>query len=221
MGIDAAVRDNHFHLEGVDYFRGHADAVLLGDVGAKKSPATQDEHLAVRESVPRHGLRIERAQQIDIHAVGLGSSDIGACITVPGVGSLGASTVARQLADRALALVKLEILPRDIVAAANDSPAVTAELARAGKAGRLVHQVFVVLEMKTALNFARATRFEPSGSARAWTVTASGSDGSRTAVTLTPGTTFAYLLLKPRWDAGLKKNWTRIDDWEDDPWRFC
>ena len=31
MAIDANVRDTHFHLDGVDYFRGHADAVQLGD----------------------------------------------------------------------------------------------------------------------------------------------------------------------------------------------
>ena len=37
-------------------------------------------------------------------------------------------------------------------------------------------------------------------------------------MTITPGTTFAYLLLEPKWDASLKKNWKRIDGWEDDQW---
>jgi hypothetical protein len=220
MGIDAKVRDSHFHLNGVNYFRGHADAVQLGDVGEKKTPATQENYLAVQESVPRRKLKIERATQIDIHGLALGSSDIGASITIPGVGVLGAGSVARQLEDQTLALVKLETLPKDIVAAANDSPDVITELIRAGKAGRLVHQSFVILEMKTALNFTRATRFELSGTVKSWTVTATGGSAgaSRTVVTITPGTTFAYLLLKPKWDANLKKNWTRIDDWEDDQW---
>ena len=220
MAIDAKVRDNHFHLNGVNYFRAHADAVQLGDVGEKKTPATQENYLAVQESVPRHKLTIERALQIDIHHAGFGSSDIGASITVPNVGALGAGTVARQLEDQTLSLVKLEVLPRDIVAAANASPDVIAELIRAGHAGRLVHQAFVILEMKTALNLTRATRFDVSGTAKSWTVTATGgsSSASRTVVTITPGTTFAYLLLKPKWDANLKKNWKRIDDWEDDPW---
>ncbi len=220
MGIDAKVLDNHFHLNGVNYFRGHADAVQFGDAGEKKTPGTQENYLAVQESVPRNRLKIERATQIDIHAVSFGSSDIGASITIPGVGSLSAGTLARQLEDQTLSLVKLETLPKDIVAAANDSPDVIAELIRAGNAGRLVHQAFVILEMKTALNFTRSTRFEVSGTAKSWTITATGGtgSGSRTVVTVTPGTTFAYLLLKPKWDASQKKNWKRIVDWEDDQW---
>ena len=219
MGIDAKVLDNHFHLNGVNYFRGHADAVQFGDVGEKKTPITQENYLAVQGSVPRNRLRIERATQIDIHAVSFGSSDIGASITIPDVGSFGPGTLARQLQDQTLTLVKLETLPKDIVAAANESPDVIAELIRAGHAGRLVHQAFVILEMKTALNFTRSTRFEVSGSVKSWAVTATGgTGGSRTVVTITPGTTFAYLLLKPKWDASQKKNWKRIDDWEDDPW---
>ncbi len=220
MAIDAKVLDNHFHLNGVNYFRGHADSVQLGDAGEKKTPATQENYLAVQESVPRTKLKIERATQIDIHNLAFGGNDISVGLTIPGVGSLGAATVARQLQDQTLALVKLETLPKDIVAAANDSPAVITELIRAGNAGRLVHQAFVILEMKTALNFTRATRFDLSGTVKSWTVTATGggSSGSRTVVTITPGTTFAYLLLKPKWDASQKKNWKRIDDWEDDQW---
>ena len=28
--------------------------------------------------------------------------------------------------------------------------------------------------------------------------------------------TFAYLLLKPKWDANQQKNWERIEGWDDD-----
>jgi hypothetical protein len=219
MRIDAKVRSNHFQLNGINYFRSHADAVQFGDAGVKKTPGAQEIYLAVQESVPRNTLTIERATQVDIHKAAFGSHDIGASITIPGVGVLGAGTVARQLEDQTLALVKLESLPRDIVAAANDSPAVITALIRAGHKGRLVHQAFVILEMKTALNFTRASRFDVSGTIRSWVITGTGgfSSGSRTVVTITPGTTFAYLLLKPKWDAPLHKDWNRIDGWEDDP----
>jgi hypothetical protein len=220
MAIDAKVRSSHFHFNGVAYFRGHAEAVQLGDVGQKKTPGMQDNYLVVQDSVPRHKLTIERATQIDLHGVAISSSDIGAGITIPGVGALGAATVARQLEDQTLALVKLECWPKDIVAAANVSPAVIAALIRAGHKGRLVHQAFVILEMKTALNFTRSTRFEASGIDRSWAITGTTSSGSRTVVAITPGTTFAYLLLKPTWDDKLQKNWQRIDDGEDDPWRL-
>jgi hypothetical protein len=220
MAVDARVRDNHFYLHGINYFRSHAEAVQLGDVGEKKAAGIHENYLAVRESVPRSQLKIERATQIDIHSVALDASDIGASITIPGVGSLGAATVARQLEDQTLSLVKLETLPTVIVAAANDSPAVITELIRIGDAGRLVHQAFVILEMKTALNLTRSIRFEVSGTTRSWAITGTGIGGSnsRTVVTITPATTFAYLLLKPTWDASPLKGCNRIAAWEDDPW---
>jgi hypothetical protein len=59
MGIDARARDNCFHLSGVNDFPGHADAVQFGDVGEKKTPATQENDLSVRESVPRHKLTVD------------------------------------------------------------------------------------------------------------------------------------------------------------------
>ena len=216
MGSETQVCDNHFRLNGVGYFRGHADAVQLGDAGEKKTPVNQASHLAVRQGVARDQLTIARARLIDIHGIDIGGSDIGVSLVVPGVGRLGASTLARQLADQTLALVKLEASPEGIVAAANAAPAVIAALLRCGSQGRLVHQVFVILEMKTALNFTRSTRFEASGAAEAWAVTGTGDNGSRTAVALPPGSTFAYLLLAPTW--GAKQPHQRIEAWADDVW---
>lgn len=218
MVIDAMVCASHFHLDGVDYFRGRAEAVQIGDAGKKKTPGTQEIYIAAHQSVPRDRLKIRRATQIDMHRVALSANDIGASITIPGVGSIDAATLARQLEDQTLALVKLETLPQDIVAAANDSPGVISALVRAGSAGRLVHQVFVVLEMKTALNLTRSARFEVSGPGACWAITGIGGSGSRTVVTIGPATTFAYLLLKPRWDAHFPQRTTRIAAWDDDPW---
>jgi hypothetical protein len=216
MSIDAKVHARHFHLDGVGYYRTRAETVQLGDVGEKQTHGAPPGFLAVQASVPRHGLTIERASQVDLHRVAIAAGDIGAGITIPGVGSFGAATLARQLQDQTLSLVKLECLPKDIVAAANGSPAVIAALVRAGNTGRLVHQAFVALEMKTALNFTRSTRFDVSGGVGSWTITGT-SGASRTAVTITPGTTFAYLLLEPKWNANgqAMRNW--IDDWQDDP----
>lgn len=219
MGTDAKVCVSHFHLNGIDYFRSHADAVQLGDAGEKRVPGNHENHLAVGASLPRRKLKIEAASQIELHGVAISGSDIGGRISIPGIGPLSAGSVARQLEDQALSLVKLGALPQDIVDAANDAPEVIAELIRAGDKGRLVHQVFVILEMRTALNFTRSTRFEVSGTGECWTVNAEGcNSGSRTVVTLTPGTTFAYLLLTPKWGAKQPPHWKRIEGWQDDAW---
>jgi len=220
MAIEAALPVNHFQLNGVNYFRGRAGAVQLGDAGERKTLGAQERYLSVYASVPRAKLSIARASQIDVHSLALADNSFAASLVIPGVGSLGGASVARQLEDRTLALVKLETLPQDLVAAANESPMLIPELVRAGAAARLVHQTFVVLEMKTALAFARATRFEVSGSVKAWAIAASGADedARRTVVTIAAGSTFAYLLLKLKWNATQKKHWQRIDAWEEDPW---
>lgn len=214
--VDAKIRDSHFHYNGVNYFRGHADAVLLGDVGEKKTPSTQQNYLAVQGNVPRRKLEIERATRIDLHGTDIDTRDLKFGITVPGVGRLDVGALARQIEDRSLSLVKLEVLPRDIVAAANDSPEVIDALQRAGSRARLVHQVFVLMQAKTAVGFTSGGPFGVTGSAGSLTVSSGSASG--VTVTIEPGSTFAYLMLKPKWDAHLKKNKDCIDDWEDDQW---
>ena len=206
------VREDHFRFDGVDYFRGHAAAVQLGEVGERRSPAGGHSHLAALATLPRETLPIERVTRIDLHGVTVRGSDIEADVTVAEVGVLGASTVARQLRDKTLCMVKVEAAAGDLIAAANDCAGVLDTLRRAGPAGRLVHQVFIVLETATAHDLSQATRWSVSGAARDFVLTGIAADGHRSVVVLTPGATFAYLLLKPIW---LGK---RIADAAPDSW---
>jgi hypothetical protein len=212
LSTDATVREDHFHFDGVDYFRGRAAAVQLGDVGERKRPAGGHSHLAAQARLPRDKLPIERVTRIDLQGVTVRGSDVGVDISVAELGSLGASTVARLLADQTLCLVKLEAAPRDVIAAANARGCVLDVLSRTGKAGRLVHQVFVVLAAATAQELSHATRWFVSGARDDCVLTGSGADGRRSVVVLTRGATFAYLLLKPIW---LGK---RITDAASDSW---
>ena len=199
MGADAKVREDHFHFDGVDYFRGHAAAVQLGDVGEKKRAAAGHHHLDVQARLPRDKLRIERVTRVDLRGAVVRSSDIDVDITVAEVGALGTSTVARQLEDKTLCLVKLEASPRGVIDAANDCAAALNALGRTDKAGRLVHQVFVILETATAQDLSQGTRWSIAGDNDNCTLTGFGPDGQRSVVLLAPGTTFAYLLLRPTW----------------------
>jgi hypothetical protein len=212
LGADATVREDHFHFDGVDYFRGHAAVVQLGDVGEKKRAAAGHHPLDVQARLPRDKLRIERVIRADLQGAVVRSSDIDGDITVAEVGVLGASTVARQLEDKTLCLVKLEASPRSVIAAANDCSAARHALGRAGKAGRLVHQVFVIVETATAQDLSRATRWSITGVEDDCVLTGIDADGSRSVVVLAPGTTFAYLLLQPTWLG------THIADAVCEPW---
>lgn len=212
MGDVASVREDHFHFDGVDYFRGRAAAVQLGAIGERKNPTGSHSHLAVQARLPRDKLAIERVTRIDLQGVTVRGSDVHADIAVAEVGSIGASTVARLLHDNILCLVKLEAAPRGVIAAANECSGPLDVLCRAGKAGRLVHQVVVIVETATARDLTLATRWSLSGANDDCVLTGIGSDGRRSVVALAPGATFAYLLLRPTW---LGK---RIADVECDPW---
>jgi len=199
LGADAAVRDDHFRFDGVDYFRGHAGAVQLGDIGERRDPAGSHSHLAVRSRLPRDKLAIERVTRIDLQGVTVRGSDVDVDITVAELGSLGASTVARLLHDRTLCLVKLEAAPRGVIDAANECTSPLDMLRRAGKAGRLVHQIFVIVETATANDLTQATSWSLSGANEDCVLTGIGDDCRRSVVRLAPGATFAYLLLRPTW----------------------
>jgi hypothetical protein len=212
LGAVATVREDHFHFDGVNYFRGHAAAVQLGDVGERRNPAGSHSQLAVQARLPRDRLAIERVTRIDLQDVTVRGSDVAVDITVAEVGSLGASTVARLLHDKTLCLLKLEAAPRGVIDVANECASLLDGLRRAGKAGRLVHQVVVIVETATARDLAQAKRWSLGGTNDDCVLTGIGGDGRRSVVALAPGATFAYLLLRPTW---LGK---RIADAECDPW---
>ncbi len=159
MGDVASVREDHFHFDGVDYFRGRAAAVQLGAIGERKNPTGSHSHLAVQARLPRDKLAIERVTRIDLQGVTVRGSDVHADIAVAEVGSIGASTVARLLHDNILCLVKLEAAPRGVIAAANECSGPLDGALPGRQGGRLVHQVVVIVE--TAMQ--RPTRQPVSG----------------------------------------------------------
>jgi hypothetical protein len=119
--------------------------------------------------------------------------------------------VARLLHDKILCLLKLEAAPRGVIAAANECAGLRDGLRRAGKSGRLVHQIVVIVETATARDLAQATRWSLAGTNAECVLTGIGGDGRRS-IALAPGATFAYLLLRPTW---LGKH---IAGAESDPW---
>ncbi len=221
MTIDIQIRNNHLHFNGVNYFRGHAEEVLLGDVGEKCTPATQTNYLAVQGNVVRKNLQIHTTSMVSLKGAAIGSADIGLSIEVPGQGKLSAGSAANALASGELSLLKLSVLPSKLWGLVNDNPAKALQpLKAAGSGGRMVHQIWMLLAAKTAAVVNTATGFEFSTSGSSMTLKTSGGVGGSAGVSLTlsPGSTFAYLLLDPVWDARQQKNWTRVVGAKDDQW---
>ena len=220
MSTDVKITSSHLRVYGINFFRANSPVVLLGSVGEKKTPLTQQNYLAVDSRVPAPKLKVRKATTLVIDSSTATEKNLEVSVNVPLVGKLNAATASQQLRDDKLKLVLFEVTPRDIVDAANASPKVIDELQRIGDGGRLVHQIVVALEAKTATSFSNSASLDVTASVSGLKISAQGGLGSSGSISieLDPGTTFAYLLLKPKWDANQKKNWTRIVDWEDDQW---
>ena len=220
MAIDIEIRNNHMQLDGINFFRGNANSVRLGSVGGKQTPATQENYLAVEEDIPVAKLTINRVSVLTLNGTRISGADVNADIEVPGMGTLSPRVVSTKLQDETLKLVKVDVLPRVAVDAANASPKVINALVRAGNRGRIAHQVVVVMDAANAETVRRGVSFDYVMDDGAPTITVRGVAGSKEVhtVRINSGATFAYLLLEPKWDANRQKNWTRIEDWKDDQW---
>jgi hypothetical protein len=222
MSLDIKIRDSHLHFEGVNYFRGNASRVLLGDVGDKKTPGTQENYLDVRGNVVRKNLRIHKLTRLSLKNVQVAGADIGGGLTIDGLGWLSAGAVASALREDELQLVHVSVLPKDIVALVNANPKNALEPLKAcGNGGRIVHQVFAILAAKTAVTLAASARFDVTATVGGLTITGTGGVGGGAGVVtrIDAGNSFAYLLLKPKWDANLQKNWRFVEAaGGDDQW---
>ena len=218
MAIDLDVKDNHLHLDGINLFRGNANIVQLGSAGEKKTPSTQENYLSVEANIPVKKLKVNKVTVLTLNGARISGADVSASVDVPKVGTLSATAVAAKLKENTLKLVKIDVLPRDIVNAANDSPKVLDALIRSGRGGRIAHQVVTVMEASTAETVRRGVTFSIEAGGSGPTLTAHAGATDLATVEISAGATFAYLLLKPKWDANQQKNWTKIDGWEDDQW---
>ncbi len=240
MAGDARITNTSLKFAGLSYFRANSPSVLLGAFGEKKTPLTKQNYLEVLGRIPAARLKVHRATTATIDFTGTSSVDVAVDVSVPvsgadtdlgqgmgtdvvpgtdtGTVTLSPSVAYEQMRHDQLRLVKLDIYPSDIIKAANASPAVLNHLKECGDSGRLVHQIFMVLNAKTAKVFSSSTSLALSATNGEVMVTAKGSNGSTGDLTLklSPRTTFAYLLLKLKWDAHQKKNWKRIEGSEDD-----
>jgi hypothetical protein len=216
--IDLVIKDNHLHLDGVNLFRGNANIVQLGSAGEKKTPSTQENYLSVEANIPVKKLKVNKLTVLTLSGVHISGADVNASVDVPKLGTLSASAVATRLKENTLKLVKIDVLPRDIVDAANDSPKVLDALIRCGRGGRIAHQVVTVMEASTAETVQRGVTFSIDAGDSGPRLTARAGSTELATVEISAGATFAYLLLKPKWDANQQKNWKKIEDWEDDQW---
>lgn len=216
----AVIKDNHLKYNGKTYFRAGSEDVLIGSYGEKKTPLTKSNYLEVQDRIPVPKLKIREAVTVDIDFKQSTKTDIEANINKSVVFKGSVNTGYEALKAGTLKLVKLVIENEDVKDAINASPKVIEDLKVYGNDSRVCHQVFVVLEATIADAITSATNFDVSGTDGSTKISVSGgtSKSSTTVITLSPGSTFAYGIVKLDWDANQKKNWKKVVKATDDQW---
>lgn len=208
----ATIHDNHLNFAGVNYFRGNAPSVTIGDYGKKKVPVFSQNYLEPQDNIPVPKLKIREVTEVGIDFNKSSEADIKLNLKVAGMFNGSADAAYTGLKSGTLKLIKLDMALGDVADAVNSSPAVLNDLASYGGDARVAHQSFLIVSSKEADSFQAGGTVSISKLGASLVVTA-GTSGD-TQVELSSGTTYAYLLCKPDWNKGK----SRVEIFTGDPW---
>lgn len=197
------IKQAFFLHGGIRYFRTRAENIELGNYGEKQVPATKPNFLAVYDrldpaAMAKARVRVGKSTKIDwkkVTKVEVGVPKL-KYLTVDG----GKVNFSLQVADQAkLELVKFSIDFGPLCKVVNSDAAALAYLKDKGPK-RLVCDIWVVVEAKLSEKFGSQATMKVAAAKKDaidLEVTAAFEGDSKSIVTLSKDTTFAYLLAKP------------------------
>ena len=204
----------HYFEWGVHkYFRGNAHLVSPGCFGEKKDPIGIKAYIEPAGKVkPEHldkRLKFNTRVRIDWATVSAGELQAEADLNYLSLGKSGALSfdLARAKSAR-LELVNLSIAEGPLIRMLGDADVARSFLADEGADGRIVSEVWIVVDAELGEHFATSgsagVAVKAFGSHAGLTISG-GVQGTQT-VTLSPGTTFAYKMHKVSdWSKGKKE----------------
>lgn len=209
-----------FKYGTITYFRGKAENVEMGSYGEKKTPFGGAPYLSVQNKVKSEYLngRVKFATRCEIDWSKQSQAAVEANdISYFGLGVKGAVSGSYSKAKSAsLDLVKLAIDEGPLKTMLNNDASGARNFLRdEGGDGRIVPEIWVVMEAKLAEHFQTSGSISVSGTVNGVSadITASGGSQGTQTITISKGSTFAYLLFKvKKWNSGK----TKIEDLEDD-----
>ncbi len=214
-GGDVTVESNHITLFGKKFFRGNSPTVTLGAYGEKKSPLLGQNYLEVQNTMPAPKINaapVNKATIVEIDFSKSSKTEVEAF--VKGILPVNASgqVTYDKLKTAELKLVYLVIHAGDLERQVNASPGVLGDLRDYGNDARVCHEILVAMSATTANTFAKSASLTVTKAGSGLTISTSGEKS--TSVTLSSGTTFAYLLVKADWGKGKDS----ISKFTDDQW---
>jgi hypothetical protein len=203
------ITDHYFEYENRKYFRENAHTLDLGSFGEKKDPIGPtgflEEHAKVMSSILAP--HVETDEPVSIDWAETSQADIGAGVNLKffGVGVNAAQSIGYTNAKSAkLKLLPISIPEGKLIKMLNGDggakPAGTARkfLADEGADGRIVSQVWVLMEGELAEHFSSnaSNSIEVKALGQSVNISASGGKMGTQTIELSAGSTFAYKLHK-------------------------
>jgi len=219
--METKITDNYFEYSTVKYFRGVAEDCVIGSYGKKRDPIGARAHLDVQTSVKDDYLasRVKYITTVDIDWSQTTKADVevNGQLQCFGLNTSAAVGMSYENAKNGkLKLTKFGIDEAHLTGMLNND-AVNARnyLADEGSDGRIVSEIWVVVDGKLGEHFSAygslSGSVKANGNGLEFSATG-GSNGQQT-ITLSKGTTFAYLMYKVKDWSNSK---THIEDMEPD-----
>ncbi len=213
------ITDNYFKFGTLKYFRGNAHLVEIGTYGEKKDPIGPKAYVDPENKVKREHLvnRVSKGQPVGINWNQTTQADleVNGSIKVFGLNvSVAATYDYKKVKTANLKVYNLSIAEGPLKTMLNqDADGARQYLADEGNDGRIVSEVWVVMEAELAEHFDTSGSLTVAVKAADLNVTAKGGKHGTQTITLSAGTTFAYKLHKVKdWNKGK----TKIEDMEAD-----
>lgn len=213
------ITDNYFEYGVNKYFRGNAHLVELCTYGEKKDPIGAKAYIDPENKVVRSHLigRVNKGQPVAISwtETSKGAVEVNGPIKVFGLNlNAGVTYSYEKMSSAKVKLYNLSIAEGPLKDMLNtQADGARNFLANEGSDGRIVSEIWVVMEAELATHFDTSAGISVSVSGVDLSVSASGGKYGTQTITLGAGTTFAYKLHKVSdWNSGK----TRIEDMEAD-----
>lgn len=207
--MSAKINEHFFEYNKLKYFRGNAHLLELGSYGEKKDPIGARAYVDPQGRVRREHLvpRAVSSTPIAIDLSSLKERDLGASGSLPVFGldlRLAASWRLQRLQQARLRIVSVSLSEGRLKGLLNqDADGARRFLAKEGSDGRIVSEVWIVMEAELATAYASTSRLEFGVGIDGIDFSAEGGAGNSGSqkVTLAPGSVLAYKLHKvKRWN---------------------
>lgn len=213
------VTEHYFEFGVHKYFRGNAHLVEIGTYGEKKDPIGVKAYLDPQNKVKREHLegRVDKGQPVSVNfsQTTQAELEVNGPVKVFGLNLNVAATYNYSKTQSANLRVYNLSIPEGKLQAMlnNDATGARNYLADEGSDGRIVSEVWVVMEAELAEHFDTSGAIMVTENGVDLNITAKGGTQGTQTITLSAGTTFAYKLHKvKKWS----NNKTKIEDMEAD-----